>query len=207
MQNPLIYTKINIKVAESGSKWLKVGYLSPETARRESLQRGNASKRESFQKGKASAACKAVIVMFMGEYNHTIDAKGRLIIPARFRESLGEEFVVTKGLDGCLFAYDNQEWNAFEEKLKALPLSRKDNRQFARFFLAGAAPVEVDKQGRILIPANLRDFAGLVKDVVMVGVASRIEIWSREKWEALQEEEEESVEDIAERMSELGLGI
>ena len=197
MQNHLIYTKINIKVAESGSKWLKVEDLFRETARMEIPP----------EEKSLPAACRAVIVMFMGEYNHTIDAKGRLIIPARFRESLGEEFVITKGLDGCLFAYDNQEWNAFEEKLKALPLSRKDNRQFVRFFLAGAAPVETDKQGRILIPANLRDFAGLVKDVVMVGVASRIEIWSREKWEALQEEEEESVEDIAERMSELGLGI
>ena len=139
--------------------------------------------------------------MFMGEYNHTIDAKGRLIIPSKFRESLGEGFVITKGLDGCLFAYDNQEWNAFEEKLRALPLSRKDNRQFARFFLAGAAEVEVDKQGRILIPSNLREFAGLLKDVVLV------EIWSKEKWDSLQEEDDEAVEDIAERMSELGLGI
>ncbi len=145
--------------------------------------------------------------MFMGEYNHTIDAKGRLIIPSKFRESLGEGFVITKGLDGCLFAYDNQEWNAFEEKLRALPLSRKDNRQFARFFLAGAAEVEVDKQGRILIPSNLREFAGLLKDVVLVGVASRVEIWSKEKWDSLQEEDDEAVEDIAERMSELGLGI
>ena len=145
--------------------------------------------------------------MFMGEYNHTIDAKGRLIIPSKFRESLGEGFVITKGLDGCLFAYDNQEWNAFEEKLRALPLSRKDNRQFARFFLAGAAEVEVDKQGRILIPSNLREFAGLLKDVVLVGVAIRVEIWSKEKWDSLQEEDDEAVEDIAERMSELGLGI
>lgn len=119
--------------------------------------------------------------MFMGEYNHTIDAKGRLIIPSKFREVLGEEFVITKGLDGCLFVYDNQEWNAFEEKLKALPLNKKDNRQFVRFFLAGAAEVEVDKQGRILVPGNLRDFAGLEKDVVLVGVASRIEIWSKAK--------------------------
>ncbi len=145
--------------------------------------------------------------MFMGEYSHTVDAKGRLIIPSKFRESLGETFVITKGMDGCLFAYDNQEWDAFEQKLKALPLSSKDNRQFARFFLAGAAEVEVDKQGRILIPSNLREYAGLVKDVVLVGVASRIEIWNREKWDALLEEQEESVEDIAERMSELGLGI
>lgn len=90
--------------------------------------------------------------MFMGEYNHTIDAKGRLIIPSKFREVLGEEFVITKGLDGCLFVYDNQEWNAFEEKLKALPLNKKDNRQFVRFFLAGAAEVEVDKQEESWFP-------------------------------------------------------
>ena len=97
--------------------------------------------------------------MFMGEYNHTIDAKGRLIIPSRFREVLGDDFVVTKGLDGCLFVYDNTEWSAFEEKLKALPLMNKESRKFVRFFLAGAANVEVDKQGRILIPSVLREFA------------------------------------------------
>ena len=145
--------------------------------------------------------------MFMGEYNHTIDAKGRLIIPSKFRESLGEEFVITKGLDGCLFVYDNQEWNDFEEKLNALPLNKKDNRQFVRFFLAGAAQVEVDKQGRILVPGNLRDFAELEKDVVLVGVASRIEIWSKARWEGITEDEDEAMEDIAERMADLGLGI
>ena len=112
--------------------------------------------------------------MFMGEYNHTIDTKGRLIIPSKFREALGDGFVVTKGLDGCLFVYDNAEWTAFEEKLKALPMTNKESRKFVRFFLAGAAEVEVDKQGRILIPAVLREFAGLDKDVVLVGVASRI---------------------------------
>ena len=125
----------------------------------------------------------------------------------KFREVLGEEFVITKGLDGCLFVYDNQEWNAFEEKLKALPLNKKDNRQFVRFFLAGAAEVEVDKQGRILVPGNLRDFAGLEKDVVLVGVASRIEIWSKAKWDGITEDEDEAMEDIAERMADLGLGI
>lgn len=143
--------------------------------------------------------------MFMGEYNHTIDVKGRVIIPSRFRESLGEEFVVTKGLDGCLFVYDNEEWNRFEEKLKALPLTNKDARKFVRFFLAGAAGVEVDKQGRILLPPNLREFAGLNKDVVLVGVASRVEIWSREKWEDTAAYED--MDEIAEHMSDLGLGI
>ncbi|MBQ6806012.1 MAG: division/cell wall cluster transcriptional repressor MraZ [Lachnospiraceae bacterium] len=143
--------------------------------------------------------------MFMGEYNHTIDAKGRLIIPSKFREALGDVFVVTKGLDGCLFVYDNAEWNAFEEKLKSLPLTNKDARQFVRFFLAGAAEVEVDKQGRILVPNVLREFADLSKDVVLIGVASRIEIWSKERFEGMATYED--MEEIAEHMAELGLGI
>lgn len=143
--------------------------------------------------------------MFMGEYNHTVDTKGRLIIPSKFRETLGEEFVVTKGLDGCLFVYDNHEWKSFEEKLKSLPLTNKDARQFVRFFLAGAAMVEVDKQGRILIPSGLREFAGLEKDAVLIGVASRVEIWSKDRWENAASYED--MEEIAEHMAELGLGI
>lgn len=145
--------------------------------------------------------------MFMGEYNHTVDTKGRLIIPSKFRETLGDKFVVTKGLDGCLFVYDNAEWGAFEESLRALPLNRKDNRMFVRHFLAGAAEVEVDKQGRILIPSNLREFADITKDVVLIGAAGHIEIWSQERWTSLEEEDEESMEDIAERMADLGLRI
>ena len=141
----------------------------------------------------------------MGEYNHTIDTKGRLIIPSKFREALGEEFVVTKGLDGCLFVYDNKEWAAFEEKLNSLPLTNKDARQFVRFFLAGAAMAEVDKQGRILVPSVLREFAGLEKEVVLIGVASRVEIWSKERWENAASYED--MEEIAEHMAELGLGI
>lgn len=143
--------------------------------------------------------------MFMGEYNHTIDTKNRLIIPSKFREALGEEFVITKGLDGCLFVYDHAEWTAFEEKLKSLPLTNKDARTFVRFFLAGAASVEVDKQGRVLVPSVLKEFAGINKDVVLIGVASRIEIWSKERWD--DESAYEDVESIAEHMSELGLGI
>ena len=143
--------------------------------------------------------------MFMGEYNHTIDAKGRLIVPSRFREILGDAFVVTKGLDGCLFVYDNEEWKLFEEKLRALPITNKEARQFARFFLAGAAEVEVDKQGRILIPNVLREFAGLAKDVALVGVGSRIEIWSRERFEDTAAFDD--MDEIAEHMAELGLGI
>jgi MraZ protein len=143
--------------------------------------------------------------MFMSEYNHTIDAKGRLIIPSKFREVLGEEFVVSRGMDGCLFVYANDDWNAFEQKLTSLPLINKETRQFARFFLAGAAQVELDKQGRILLPAALREFAGLEKDVVLVGVGSRIEIWSKEKYEAISEDMD--MDNIAAAMESLGLTI
>ena len=143
--------------------------------------------------------------MFMGEYNHTIDPKGRVIIPAKFRDILGEQFVITKGLDGCLFAYDEQEWNAFEEKLKTLPITNKEARAFVRFFLAGAADVEADKQGRILIPGVLRDHAKLIKDVVLVGVGSRVEIWSKECWDNTAQYDD--VDEIAEHMQNLGFGI
>ena len=143
--------------------------------------------------------------MFMSEYNHTIDAKGRLIIPAKFREALGEEFVVSKGMDGCLFVYANDDWNAFEQKLTSLPLINKEARQFARFFLAGAAQVELDKQGRILLPATLRTFAGLENNVVLVGVGSRVEIWSKDKWETMSADED--MDSIAAAMEGLGLTI
>ncbi|MDE5891354.1 MAG: division/cell wall cluster transcriptional repressor MraZ [Acetatifactor sp.] len=143
--------------------------------------------------------------MFMSEYNHTIDTKGRLIVPSKFRDQLGDEFVVTKGMDGCLFVYANEDWNAFEQKLTSLPLINKEARKFARFFLAGAAQVEVDKQGRILLPSNLRDFAGLEKDVVLVGVGSRIEIWSKENWENM--DADSNMDDIAATMESLGLTI
>lgn len=143
--------------------------------------------------------------MFMSEYNHTIDVKGRLIIPSKFREVLGEEFVISKGMDGCLFVYANDDWAAFEQKLTSLPMTNKEARKFARFFLAGAAQVELDKQGRILLPQALREFAELDKDVVLVGVGSRIEIWSREKYEA--ESDDVDMDDIAASMEELGLSI
>ena len=143
--------------------------------------------------------------MFMGEFNHTIDAKGRLIIPSRFRELLGDEFVLTKGLDGCLSIYPMEEWEAFEEKLRALPLTNKNARTFSRFFVAGATPCELDKQGRILIPQTLREFAGLDKDVVLVGVIDKIEVWDKERWGA--QTNISNMDDIAEEMAELGLSI
>ena len=143
--------------------------------------------------------------MFMGEYNHTIDAKGRLIVPSKFREVLGDEFVVTKGMDGCLFVFDEPEWKNFEEKLRGLPMIDKEAIQFTRFFLAGAASVEVDKQGRILLPAVLRDFAGITKDAVLVGVGNRVEIWSKDRWEGTVTYQD--MEEISRHMIELGIGI
>lgn len=145
--------------------------------------------------------------MFMGEYSHTIDTKGRLIIPSKFREELGETFVVTKGLDGCLFVFSDEEWKAFEIKLKSLPLTNKNARQFARFFVAGATPCELDKQGRILLPATLREFAGLEKDVVLTGMLNRIEIWSKEKWNENNSLDDVAMDEIAEQMTNLGFGI
>ena len=143
--------------------------------------------------------------MFMGEYNHMIDAKGRLIIPAKFRELLGEEFILTKGLDGCLSIYPMNEWEAFEEKLRALPLTNKNARTFTRFFVAGATSCELDKQGRILLPATLGEFAGLDKEVVLTGMLNRIEIWSKDKW--MENNSFDDMDDIAEQMTDLGLII
>ncbi len=141
--------------------------------------------------------------MFMGEYNHTVDEKGRLIIPSKFREELGDSFVVTKGLDGCLFVYPEDEWKVLEDKLRALPLTNKDARAFARYMLAGAAEVEPDKQGRILIPQVLRAFAELDKDVVLIGVASRVEIWNKDKWNNASFADD--MDEIAEKMADLGI--
>lgn len=143
--------------------------------------------------------------MFMGEYSHSIDTKGRLIIPAKFRELLGEEFVLTKGLDGCLSIYPMEEWKAFEEKLKALPLTNKNARTFSRFFVAGATTCELDKQGRILVPVTLREFAGLEKDVVLTGNITRIEIWSKQKW--IENSNYDDMDAIAEDMQEMGIVI
>ena len=140
--------------------------------------------------------------MFTGEYEHSIDAKGRIIVPAKYRDGLGENFTVTLGLDGCLFVYPDKEWESFVEKLKNLP-GNKEGRQLQRYFLAGAASCEMDKQGRILIPQKLRDAAGLTKDIVFVGVISKLEIWSKEKWEA--NNIYENMDEIAEHMSEYDL--
>ena len=143
--------------------------------------------------------------MFMGEYNHIIDAKGRLIIPARFRELLGEEFILTKGLDGCLSIYPMDAWEAFETKLRVLPLTNKNARTFTRFFVAGATNCELDRQGRILVPRTLREFAGLEKEVVLTGNLDRIEIWSKEKWS--ENCNYDDMDSIAESMQDMGIII
>lgn len=143
--------------------------------------------------------------MFMGEYNHTVDPKGRLIVPSKFREQLGNEFVVTKGLDGCLFVYPNEEWQNIEEKFRNISMTSKDARKFSRFFFAGAASCELDKQGRILLPSVLREYADLEKEVVLVGVLSRVEIWSKERW--LDTNNYDDMDEVAEHMAELGLSI
>ncbi len=136
----------------------------------------------------------------MGEYQHSVDAKGRLIVPAKFREALGEAFVVTRGLDNCLFGYPMNEWRKLEEKLKDLPMTKKDTRAFARFFFSGATEVEIDKQGRINIPATLMQHAHLVKECVVLGVSNRIEIWAKDPWETYFSESEQSFNEIAENM-------
>ena len=139
----------------------------------------------------------------MGEYEHSLDAKGRLILPSKIREDMGEKFIITKGLDKCLFGFSQTEWANFEEKLKTLPLTNKNARDFVRFFLSGATECEIDKQGRFLIPNNLRVAAQLEKEAVIIGVGTRLEIWNKQNWEKC--DENISVDEIAENMTMLGI--
>lgn len=141
----------------------------------------------------------------MGEFQHTIDTKGRLIMPAKLREKLGEKFVVTRGLDGCLFGYPLSEWAVLEAKLNEMPLAKKDARTFVRFFYSAATECELDKQGRINLPISLRNHGNLTKNCVIVGVSNRIEIWDEERWQAFSEEAEENFDEIAESMIDFGL--
>jgi len=141
----------------------------------------------------------------MGEYQHTIDSKGRVSIPARFREELGELFVITKGLDNSLFVYPMEEWRRLEQKLKSLPFTRADARAFARFFFSGAVECELDKQGRVLLPQVLREHARINKDVVIIGVSTRIEIWAKEVWEEYSLQAAANYETIAETLVDLDL--
>lgn len=143
--------------------------------------------------------------MLIGEYEHSLDVKGRLIMPAKLREDIGEKFIITKGLDGCLFGFSLNEWTNFEEKLKSLPLTNKNARDFVRFFLSGAVNIEIDKQGRFLVASNLREYASMEKEVVIIGVGTRIEFWSKDKWEKYNSSDNISADNIAENMTMLGI--
>ncbi|SHH38180.1 division/cell wall cluster transcriptional repressor MraZ [Clostridium grantii] len=140
--------------------------------------------------------------MFIGEYSHFLDAKNRMILPSKFRDELNGEGVITKGLDGCLYLFPFSEWKILQEKLKKLPLTSKDARAFVRFFFSGACQVNFDKQGRALIPQNLLEYASIKKDIVSIGVMTKIEIWSKEKWESYNDSDM-NFDEIAEKMSEL----
>ena len=142
--------------------------------------------------------------MFIGEYQHSLDSKNRIIFPAKLREGLGNKFVITKGLDGCLYAYPLEEWKILEDKFKTLPLTNKDARTFVRFFFSGACEVELDKQFRGLIPQNLKEYAKIEKDIVSIGVLSRVEIWSKEMWENYNDLNVD-FDYIAEKMNDLGI--
>ena len=137
--------------------------------------------------------------MFMGEFHHTVDNKGRLIIPSRVREDLGDQFIVTRGLENCLFIYPKNEWNNIIQKYKQLP-DTKDRRYFMRIFLSGATICELDKQGRINIPIPLLEYASLEKDCIIIGVDDRLEVWSKERWDAFITENEENLSDIADNL-------
>lgn len=143
--------------------------------------------------------------MFIGEYNHTVDVKGRLAIPVKFRDSFPEGAVITKGLDDCLFVYQRAEWEKLAEKLARLPLSQANTRAFSRLMLAGAMDMEIDKQGRVILPEYLRKYASLNKKVIIAGLYSRLEIWDEEKWKVYKSGTEKSSGQIAEALGELGV--
>ena len=141
--------------------------------------------------------------MYKGEYNHTIDEKGRIIVPAKLRDELGETFVITKGLDGCLWVFDNEEWEKVEEKINELPFNIKEARLLSRFMIAGAFDAEPDKQGRVMIPQSLREYADLKRDVVLAGVGRKLELWSKERYE--QAGDFGDMDEIANKLMELGI--
>ena len=143
--------------------------------------------------------------MLIGEHKHNLDPKKRLAIPAKFRKELGEEAILTRGLDKCLFVFPMKYWDQWTEKLINLPMGQKDNRSFGRLFLSGAVKVEFDQLGRILIPEYLKQYAGLKKHVIVAGVYSRLEVWDTDRWERYKEELEKDSDNIAEKLGELGV--
>lgn len=143
----------------------------------------------------------------MGEFHHSIDEKGRLIIPSKFRGDLGSRVIVTRGLEGCLFVYSESEWNIIVSQLKTLPFTKKDARAFSRFFLSGAIEAEFDKQGRINIPSPLIGYASITKNCVVIGVNDRLEIWAEDSFNKFMDDNEDDLSDIAEHLFDVGSGL
>ena len=150
---------------------------------------------------------KVVNHMLSGEYRHNIDEKGRIIIPSKIRSEMGERMVITRGLDGCLFGYNEKNWEGIMEKLSTLPFTKSDARNFTRFLTSGAITLEFDKQGRILLPSYLLNYAALLKEVVIVGVINRIEIWSKDKWEKFMDNNIERLSDISENLFDSSINL
>lgn len=138
--------------------------------------------------------------MFIGEFHHTIDDKGRIIIPSKFREKLGNQFIITRGIDNCLFVYSYDDWMNITNKLNSLPFTKRDARVFNRFFLSGATDVELDKQGRVNISSPLISYANLTKDCVIIGTGDRLEIWAKESWDNFFNSTKDNMSDIAENL-------
>lgn len=146
-----------------------------------------------------------VIIMLMGEFHHNLDEKGRIIIPSKIREELGENIIVTRGLEDCLFIYSEKEWTKVVSKLKELPFTKKDARSFTRMFLSGATSIDFDKQGRIKIAPPLIEYASLKKECVVIGVNDRLEIWSKEKWDSFMDSATENLSDLADHLFETNI--
>ncbi len=143
--------------------------------------------------------------MFIGEYQHNLDTKGRITMPSKFREELGNTFYITKGMDGCLFVFPEEEWIEMDKKIKGLRLSRKDARGIARLFYAGAIDVSLDKMGRVLLPGNLRKYASLNKEAIVIGVSSRVEIWDKDRWQSYNDDEDFNYDMLTESMADLDI--
>lgn len=143
--------------------------------------------------------------MLLGEYTHNLDIKGRVAVPAKFRDKLSAGAIITRGLDNCLFVFAKEEWKILAEKIVALPLAQANSRAFTRLMLAGAMDVEIDSQGRILVPDYLRKYAGLTKQVIIAGLYNRIEVWDADNWEKYKQKTESASDEIAEKLGELGI--
>ena len=141
-----------------------------------------------------------IVGMFVGQYTYSLDQKGRVVVPSKYRQKLGDSFIITRGLDKCVFIYPMEEWNALSERLEQLPFTKKDVRSFVRMFFSGAVEVSTDSQGRISLPPFLREYAGISKDVVFLGVGNRIELWSKEIWGVYEKDSSELFEKIAEEI-------